>query len=204
MGFLGAFLTWWGAVLLAALDSSMLFFLPFGIDTVVIYLAARDESRFWLYPILAAAGSMIGAATTFWIGRKAGEVGLSRLVPEDRLERMQCRVRDGGAMAIALPAAMPPPFPLVPFVLTCGALAVNPWRFFITFGAVRLLRFGIEAALARTYGRSILRALQSPTFQVVVIGFVVVAIVGTVISGVMLWRSTRRRGSIARHEDRHP
>jgi hypothetical protein len=33
------FLTWWGAFLLGALDSSMLFFLPFGIDTVVIYLA---------------------------------------------------------------------------------------------------------------------------------------------------------------------
>lgn len=188
----GFFLTWWGAVLLGALDTSLLFFLPFGIDAVVIYLAARDEMLFWLYPILATAGSLAGAALTFWIGKKVGDVGLERLIHRRRLERMQCRVRDSGAIALALPAMMPPPFPLTPFILTCGALNVSPWRFFTTFAAVRLVRFGAEAALARVYGRGILRVLQSDTFQAVVIGFVVVAVLGTIASGAMLWRSTRR------------
>ena len=72
----GFFLTWWGVFLMAALDTSMLFFLPFGIDALVIYLAARNESLFWLYPVLATAGSLAGAAVTYWIGRKLGEVGL--------------------------------------------------------------------------------------------------------------------------------
>ena len=187
------FVTWWGAFLLAALDTSMLFFLPFGIDAVVIYLAARDEQWWWTYPILATAGSLTGAAVTFWIGKKVGEAGLERLVPERRLERMRCSVKDAGAIAMAVPALMPPPFPLTPFILTCGALNVDRSRFFITFGAIRLLRFGAEAALARVYGRGVLRVLQSDAFQTVVIAFVIVAVVGTLVSAVLLWRNTHDR-----------
>jgi membrane protein YqaA with SNARE-associated domain len=59
----------------------MVFFLPFGIDAVVIYLSARNGMFFWLYPILATAGSVTGAAITYWIGRKGGEMGLERLLP---------------------------------------------------------------------------------------------------------------------------
>jgi membrane protein YqaA with SNARE-associated domain len=191
--FLAFFLTWWGAVLIAALDTSMLFFLPFGVDAVVIFLAARDEQLWWLYAILATAGSLAGALLTFWIGRKIGEVGLERVIPERRLERVRCRVRDKGAIAMALPALLPPPFPLTPVILTCGALQVNPSRFFATFGAVRFVRFTIEAALARVYGRGVLRVLQSDAFQAVIIGFIIVAVLGTIISAVLLWRSTHAR-----------
>ena len=193
MRFLGFFLTWWGAFLLAALDTSMLFFLPFGVDTVVIYLSARDEQFWWAYPILATAGSLVGATLTFWIGRKIGDVGLERIIPARRLERVRCRVRDKGAIAMALPALLPPPFPLTPFILTCGALDVDKWRFFATFGTIRLLRFGIEAVLARVYGRGVLRVLQSDTFQNVVIAFVAIALLGTLVSGVLLWRSTHEK-----------
>jgi membrane protein YqaA with SNARE-associated domain len=189
--FLAFFLTWWGAFVIAALDTSMLFFLPFGVDAVVIYLSARDEQLWWVYPILATAGSLAGATLTFWIGRKMGEVGLERFIPERRLERVRCRVRDKGAIALALPALLPPPFPLTPFILTCGALEVDRWKFFATFGTIRLLRFGAEAVLARVYGRGILRVLQSDTFQAVVIAFIVVAVLGTIVSGVLLWRSTQ-------------
>jgi membrane protein YqaA with SNARE-associated domain len=185
------FLTWWGTFLIAALDASMIFFLPFGVDAVVIYMAARNEHLFWLYPLLATAGSTTGAAVTFWIGMKIGEVGLERYVPARRLDRLQCRVRDSGAIAMAVPALMPPPFPLTPFVLTCGALRVNRWRFFTTFAAVRLMRFGVEAGLALVYGRGILRVLRSDAFQMVVMVFIGVAVVGTLVSAVLLWRSTR-------------
>ncbi len=184
------FLTWWGAFLMAALDSSMLLFLPLGIETLVIYLAARNTRLFWIYPLLATAGSLAGAAVTFWVGHKVGDAGLERFVPERRLTRLRDRVRDSGAIALAVPALLPPPFPLTPFILTCGALDVDRRRFFVTLGTVRLLRFGTEAILAAVYGRSILRVLQSDTFQQVILGFVAIAVVGTIASGVMLWRST--------------
>jgi membrane protein YqaA with SNARE-associated domain len=184
------FLTWWGAFMIAALDATMLLFLPFGVDAVVIYLSARNEDLFWLYPLLATAGSMTGAATTYWVGKKIGDVGLDRYVPERRLNRLRCRVRDSGAIALAVPALMPPPFPLTPFILTCGALNVNPWRFFSIFGAMRLVRFGIEAGLAVVYGRGILRVIESDRFQMVVGAFIVIAVLGTAASAVLLWRST--------------
>ena len=192
-GVFAFFLTWWGAFLMAALDTSMLFFLPFGIDALVIYLAARNSDVFWVYPLLATAGSLVGAALTYGIGRTAGEAGLKRLVSARRLERLQKRVRDGGAVTLAIPALLPPPFPLTPFILTCGALAVNAWRFFATFTAIRLLRFGAEGLLAHVYGRGVLSVLRSDTFQLMIVGFAVIAVCGTIASGVVLWRSTRSR-----------
>jgi membrane protein YqaA with SNARE-associated domain len=184
------FLTWWGAFMIAALDATMLFFLPFGVDAVVVYLSARNEQLFWLYPLLATAGSTAGAATTYWIGKKIGDVGLDRYVSERRLTRMRARVRDSGAIALAVPALLPPPFPLTPFILTCGALNVNPWRFLGIFGAMRLLRFGAAAGLAVVYGRGILRVLESDAFQVVIAVFIAIAVIGTTATGVLLWRST--------------
>jgi membrane protein YqaA with SNARE-associated domain len=191
--FFGIFLTWWGLFVAGALDASLVFFMPFGVDALVIYLAARDSSLFWIYPILAAAGSVLGAATTFWIGRKAGEVGLDRLVSRRHLERLRCRVRDKGAVALALPALMPPPFPLTPLVVTCGALNVDPRRFFTTFAAMRLIRFSIGAALARIYGRGILRVLESDNFRMVIIAFIAIAVVGTLVSAFVVWRNTQAR-----------
>jgi membrane protein YqaA with SNARE-associated domain len=186
------FLTWWGPFVLGALDASMVFFLPFGIDALVIYLSARNGMLFWIYPLLATAGSVTGAAVTYWIGYKGGELGLERLLPRARLDRLRERVEKGGAAAMAVPALLPPPFPLTPFVLTCGALKANRWIFLRTFAAMRLIRFGGEALLARVYGRGVLRLLESDTFQRVIIGFIVIATIGTVLSAVMLWRSTRR------------
>jgi len=186
------FLTWWGAYVLGALDASMVFFLPFGIDALVIFLSARNGTLFWMYPLLATAGSVTGAAVTYWIGHKGGELGLERLIAGGRLERFRERVQKGGAVAMAVPALLPPPFPLTPFVLTCGALKANRWIFFPTFAAMRLIRFGSEAALARIYGRGVLRLLESAAFQRVIVGFIIIAVVGTVVSAIMLWRSTRQ------------
>ena len=81
---LGYFLTPWGLILMGALDSSLIFFLPLGIDFAVIILAARKPELFWLYAILATIGSVIGAMVTFWIGRKVGEHGLTRLMKPAR------------------------------------------------------------------------------------------------------------------------
>ena len=160
MRYLTIFLTWWGPFVVGALDASLVFFMPFGIDALVVYLAARDASLFWVYPILAAAGSAVGAATSFWIGQTAGGAGLKRLVSRRNLERLRRRVRDRGAVALGLPAVMPPPFPLTPLVVTCGALKVDARRFFATFALMRLIRFGVAAKLARLYGRGILRVVE--------------------------------------------
>src|SRR5258705_12660253 len=99
--FLGYFLTPLGLVLMGVLDSSMIFFLPLGIDFVVIILAAKRPELFWLYAILATTGSVIGATVTFWIGRQVGEHGLAKLIKPSRLKRIQTRVGRSAAVSVA-------------------------------------------------------------------------------------------------------
>lgn len=189
---LGYFLSPVGIVVMGVLDASMVFFLPLGIDFVVIIMAARKPDWFWLYALLATLGSLIGAAGTFWIGRKAGEQGLSRFVSAGRLKRVKSRV-DRGAFVVAGMGLIPPPFPFTPFVLASGALGMKPWSFLGALAAVRALRFGVEGALASYYGRGILAWMKTPTFQMIVGVFIAIAVIGTIVSAVMLFRGSRRR-----------
>ena len=191
------FLTTPGLVVLAALDSSLIFFLPLGIDFVLILLAARRPELFWLYAVAATLGSLVGAAGTYWLGHKLGEAGLARWVSPARLKRIQQRISGSAAPAVAILAIIPPPFPFTAFVLTSGALALDVWRFFSVLAVVRLLRFGAEAALAAKYGRRIITWMDSPVFETVVGVFAVLAIVGTAISAVVAIRSNRIRAKPA-------
>ena len=189
---LASFLTPGGLILLGALDSSLIFFLPLGIDVAVVVLSARKPELFWLYAILAASGSLIGAGLTFWIGRKVGEHGLGRLVSPSRLKRVEARVSPGAAISTGILALIPPPFPLTAFVLTSGALRANPWSFLLALTSARLVRFGIEAALAARYGARILRWMESSVFDVIIGALIALAIVGTIVSAIAVIRSTRR------------
>ena len=185
-----------GLVLLAALDSSVIFFLPLGVDFGVVTLTrAESGPASSCAAVLATVGSLLGATVTFWIGRKLGEHGLARFVSPSRLERVQGgRVGNGAARSIAALGIIPPPFPFTAFVLTSGACRVNPWTFLATLGVVRALRFGIESALAARYGRSILAWMQSSTFTFIVGALSALAIIGTIVSAVALYRGSKRAG----------
>jgi membrane protein YqaA with SNARE-associated domain len=181
------------------LDGSIIFFLPLGIDFVVILMAARHPTMFWLYALLGALGSVLGAAGTFWMGRKAGEKGIIRFVQPRQLERVKRSVTRGSYLVAAM-GMIPPPFPFTPFVLAAGALEVRTMMFFITLTACRLFRFGLETALALLYGRRILTWLDSDIFHDIVTMSIVLAIVLTIVSIVQLVRSTspsRKRGAPA-------
>jgi membrane protein YqaA with SNARE-associated domain len=183
-----------GVVVLAALDSTLFFSLPFGIDAAVIILAARLKDLWWTVPLLATLGSVAGATLTFWMGVKIGEQGLDRYVPARRLNRVRARIRNSGAIALAALDLIPPPFPFTPFVLAAGALEVKTSTFFIVLTVCRVLRFGVEAALAATYGNGVLAWLESDLFQDIVSVFIVAAVLLTAISIVKLIRSTRTSG----------
>jgi len=195
-GFFGSVFSWFlspvGLIALSALDSSMLFFLPAATDMGVIILTARHPHLVWAFPILATSGSLVGAYVTFWLGRKIGENSLACWVSERRLKLVQQKVKTKGAIALALPGLMPPPFPLTPFILVCGALKVNKVKFFLTLGSARLVRFGLAAVLARIYGRRIIRLLESDQFQAIVAGSIVIAFLGTAYSIYRLIQTTRK------------
>ena len=97
------------------------------------------------------------------------------------------------AVSVAALAIIPPPFPFTAFVLTSGALRVSAWSFFMTLAAVRLLRFGVEGALAARYGRGILRSWSRPTFTVIIGVMIGLAVIGTIVSAVTVYRGSRNR-----------
>jgi membrane protein YqaA with SNARE-associated domain len=190
----GTFASASGVLVLGILDSTVVFFLPLGIDAVVILMAAGHPRTAWLYPLLATAGSLIGSAVTYWAGRKIGEHGLSRFVPAGRLDFARRQLRRHGAFTVAALALVPPPFPFTPFVLTSGALHFSRLRLFPLLALVRLARFGIEAALAVKYGDALTWWMQSETFKVAIAVFIAIAILGTVVSG---WIVTKKAKPIA-------
>jgi membrane protein YqaA with SNARE-associated domain len=194
----GYFLSPFGVVLLGALDASLIFFLPLGIDFVVILLSARKPELFWLYALLATVGSVGGAAATFWLGRKVGEHGIARFVKPSTLKKVEARISQKGAVAIAALGIIPPPFPFTAFVLASGACRTNAWLFLGTLAGVRLVRFSVEAALAAYYGRGVIRWMESTTFTIVVIALAVLAVGGTLVSAVAVYRSIQREKAAAR------
>src|SRR5918994_4884490 len=98
---LSYFLTPGGVLLMGILDASVVFFLPLGIDFVVIIMSARKPDLFWLFALLATLGSVTGAAGTFWLGRKVGEAGLKRLVRPSKLKKVERRVSGSAALTVA-------------------------------------------------------------------------------------------------------
>jgi membrane protein YqaA with SNARE-associated domain len=189
------FLSPLGLIALAALDSSMLFFLPIAVEAALVILTARHRELAWLFPLLAAAGSTAGAFATFLIGAKLGDEGLKHWVPKKGLARIQKKIKDKGALPLATTALLPPPFPLAPFVLACGALKVKRTAFLAAFGIARLFRYAVVAVFAWLYGSWILRVIESGTFQAIVGVFIAIAVAGTAYSIYRVVRNAKQHRS---------
>jgi membrane protein DedA with SNARE-associated domain len=187
----GSLISWWGVGLIAALDSTIIAVIPFAVDIAVIILASRSRELFWLYPIKATVGSIVGAALTFYIGRRLGEAGLEHFVAKGKLDRIRKRIEEKGAFALAVTDLIPPPFPFTACILVAGALELSTTVFFVTLAATRLLRFGVEAVLAHFYGRQIIGWLQSPIVEYIGIAFIVFVVLASIIAIIQLVRKTR-------------
>jgi len=172
-----------GIVVLAALDSTIFFAFPGGIDAAVVIVAARGGPFPWIAALLGTAGSIGGAALTYWMGVKIGDLGLERYISTSRLARIRRKVHSAGAIEMAVLDLIPPPFPFTPFILAAGALEVDVLTFFVTLAACRLLRFGIEALLAAIYGRALLKWFESDVFHDIVI---VLSVLGLALTGVSI------------------
>jgi membrane protein YqaA with SNARE-associated domain len=190
--FLSVFVSLPGIFVLAALDSTIFFTLPLGIDAAVVLLSARHAQFAWVVPCLATAGSIVGAALTYWLGATLKEAAVNHYISEARLERMERRLQ-GSAVTLAALDLVPPPFPFSMFVLAAGAAAIDRRRFFVTLALCRMLRFGAEALAGSLYGRKALSWLESDLVVRVAAIIVVLALAGSLLSLLKLLRSVRRR-----------
>ena len=179
-------ISWWGLILLAALDTSVIFTVPVALDAVVVVMSAIHREVFWLVPLLATAGALAGAASSIRVGEFVGEQGLSRVVPEGVLDKIKHRVGGRRVAALAVTPLMPPPFPLTAVLVAAGALGAGRVRALSAIGIGFSIRFSIESVLALIYGRRIIRWLDSDLVRDVAIGMIVIAVIASVISIVRL------------------
>lgn len=149
-----------GVFIVALLDAAPIPLpVPGSTDLLILVLGAHGESP-WLLAPVAIAGSLIGGYFTWGTGKKGGEKMLERYVPRRFRTHITNGVRNHGLLSVCLAAMLPPPIPLLPFLLAAGALGVTRRQLFIALGIARTVRYGAEAALAARYGRPILRLMN--------------------------------------------
>ena len=172
-----------GLLLLGILDSSFLF-APLGNDLLVVAMTARAHSvpAMLYYAFMSTIGSVLGCLLVDVLLRRAGEKGLEKQLPRKRLEYVKYKVKKNAAWALVVASIAPPPFPFTPFVMASAALQYPRLRMAAIVGGARMVRFTTLGVLALLFGRHILRWVQTPTMQWLLIGLVVVCVAGSVIS----------------------
>lgn len=154
-----------GLIPLGLLDSSLIP-VPGSLDVVTILLAAREQEWWFYYALMATAGSVIGAYFTYRLGRKGGKETLERKVKRRQVENIDRIFERWGFGAIAIPALLPPPVPMVPFVLAAGAMQYPMKKFLAAFTLGRIVRYTTLAYLAARYGRKIIAIIAEHGYPV--------------------------------------
>jgi membrane protein YqaA with SNARE-associated domain len=169
--------------------------IPGSTDLLLLWLIARGANP-WLYVSCAVAGSLVGGYSTWRLGKKGGEEALKRYVSPRLQKRVQGWSQSHPVLAVMLPAVLPPPIPLWPFLLAAGALGATWQRFLLAFGAGRALRYSLVGWLAVHYGRRMIKIWSKTLSQwsgPILWTFVILTVAGIVYS---LWKTKRfGRGS---------
>lgn len=145
-----------GLLFIAAIDSSPIPLpIPGSSDLLVVLLAAQRHA--WLLvTVIATAGSMIGAAASYQTGVVGGVALVDRYVPSRFRDRIRHWSEEHALLSVALPALLPPPAPLMPFLIAAGAFRMPKLRYYTSFTASRFVRHALFAWLGVHYGRRIM------------------------------------------------
>jgi len=169
--------------------------LPGSLDFFTILLAAREREWWLYYALMATAGSATGGYLTYRLGHKGGQEALERKISARKVKKLSATYEKWGYMALFVPALMPPPVPLTPFLLGAGAMKYPLKKFIVTFTAARLLRFTLIAYLGSVYGRRVYALLAQNTRLLIIIGMSLAA--AAVLTFVALHLRKRRRQHMA-------
>jgi membrane protein YqaA with SNARE-associated domain len=149
-----------GLFAVSVIDSSIIPLpLPGSTDLLLILLVSHRANPI-LAAIAATAGSILGGYFTWAAGSKGGEAALPHYMPKRLVKRVTSQVGKRGVAAVTLFALLPPPFPMMPFLLAAGALGVSRRSFLIAFSIARAVRYSLIAWLASVYGRALVRAFR--------------------------------------------
>jgi membrane protein YqaA with SNARE-associated domain len=180
---------YFGLFILAALDSTILFFMPFAIDFLFIAQVSRHRAEFPYYLLTTVCGSVAGCLLTYWIVSKTSEKTLERHLPKRKFKKLKKKIDEKGFYAVLLTAILPPPFPFSPFIVAASIAKISLKKLVAGVLTGRTLRFLAEGLLAFFLGRQILTLLKSDALKFTMMGIFALAIIGTSIS---IYKWTRK------------
>jgi membrane protein YqaA with SNARE-associated domain len=141
-----------GVLLVSIVDSS---FVPLplpGVTDIMIVVLAAQHANLFLLVAAATLGSFLGGLFSYQVGQSGGMSFLEKHVPA-RIFKTICNWMENHAvLSVALPAILPPPMPLSPFVLAAGALKMSHRTFLTAFTISRCARHAIAAGIGVYYG----------------------------------------------------
>jgi membrane protein YqaA with SNARE-associated domain len=180
-----------GLIPLGLLDASLVP-IPGSMDVLTIVLAARDSKLWFYYAGMATVGSVVGALVTFRLARKGGKETLKRKVSAARAERIIEIFSRWGFWSILIAALLPPPVPMVPFVIAAGATQYSTQKFLAALTLGRVIRYSLLALLAARYGRQIINFIAHPAHPSWYVAFGIAVIAGVITFVVMSARKKKR------------
>jgi membrane protein DedA with SNARE-associated domain len=146
-----------GLFAVAVIDSSVIPLpLPGSTDLLLLWLVSHHGNE-WLAAASAVTGSVLGGYTCWLAGLRGGEAALQKYSSKPALVRVFRWAENHSTSALFFPALLPPPIPLMPFLIAAGALKVSRKRFLLAFGAGRIVRYGLLAWIGVAYGRGVVR-----------------------------------------------
>ena len=148
---LPALLKWgiWGLGAVAVLDSSSI---PVPMDAILALYVWNDKRHFWLYCLIASAGSAIGGLLPYWLGRAGGELFLLKRINRERFDQMRHRFERQEFLAVMIPSMMPPPAPWKVFVFAAGVFEMRVADFLLAVLAGRMVRWLVLSLLVLKLG----------------------------------------------------
>ncbi len=178
----------WGVGAVALLDSSTI---PVPMDLILAGYVWADKSHFWLYCLMAAAGSAVGGLLPYGLGRAGGELFLLKHVNRQRYERMRARFERQEFMAMMIPSMLPPPAPWKACVFAAGVFEMRVAPFMLSVFCGRLLRWLVLSLLVLKLGPGVVTVVQHH-------GLVLLAIVGglAMIGFAWWWMRKKRAGKL--------
>lgn len=165
--------------------------MPGSLDVFTIWLAASQPHYWPFYAAMATAGALIGGYITYAIARKGGKEALESKLSKKRVSQLYRRFERWGFWGVVLPAILPPPFPIVPFLLAAGALQYPPKRFIGSLALGRAIRFSILAGLGAMYG-TVITNFFSKYYKPALIFLVSLSVIAGILALIGYYR--RRKG----------
>jgi membrane protein YqaA with SNARE-associated domain len=182
-----------GLVLLGIADNSVVP-LPGSMDVLTVWLAASHRPWWPYYAAMATVGALVGGYITYGLARKGGKEALEAKLSKDRAKTVYARFERWGFGAVAVPALLPPPFPIVPFLLAAGALQYSRKKFLAALALGRGIRFTLVAGLGAIYGKQIV-AFFSKYYKPALLTLIGLAVVAGIFALLQYRRFKKHRTS---------